>query len=138
MVKYNLALVKNQQKHWEFIRCLRNDERIKGGFIRQEEIGIVQHVQYMNKYSDKFYICLANGEEAGYVGVINDDIRVATHPDFQGYGVGTFMINEVMKLHPTAFAKVKLENAASLKLFEKCGFKAKYFILEKEDETQSI
>jgi len=138
MVKYSLALVKNQKKYWEFIRLLRNDERVKGGFIQQEEIGIVQHIQYMSKYSDKFYICLANGKEAGYVGVINDDIRVATHPDFQGLGVGTFMINEVMKLHPTAFAKVKLENAASLKLFERCGFKAKYFILEKEDETQSI
>jgi GNAT superfamily N-acetyltransferase len=135
MVKYNLALVKNQQKYWEFIRELRNDWRVREGFIQQEEIGIVKHIQYMNKYSDNFYICLANGTQAGYVGIIDDDIRVATHPDFQGCGVATFMINEIMKLHPTAFAKVKLENDASLRLFEKCGFKAKYFILEKDSEA---
>ena len=42
------------------------------------------------------------------------------------------MINEIMKIHPNAFAKVKLENKASLKLFESCGFKKKFYILEKE------
>ena len=68
----------------------------------------------------------------GYVGVIEGDIRIATHPDYQGKGVGSFMLNEVMKIHPTAFAKVKMENEASLNLFESCGFKKMYYILEKE------
>ncbi len=43
----------------------------------------------------------------GYIGVIDNDIRVATHPDHQGKGVGSFMVNEIMKIHPNAFAKVK-------------------------------
>jgi RimJ/RimL family protein N-acetyltransferase len=42
------------------------------------------------------------------------------------------MINEIMKLHPDAFAKVKLDNEASLRLFEKCGFKKRYYLLERE------
>ena len=64
--------------------------------------------------------------------MISNDIRVATHPDFQGKGVGTFMINEITNHFPLSFAKVKINNEASLKLFEKCGFKKKYYILEKD------
>ena len=36
-----------------------------------------------------------------------------------------FMINQIMNVHPYAVAKVKLDNNASLKLFERCGFKKK-------------
>ena len=72
-----------------------------------------------------------DGIPAGYVGVIDRDIRVATHPDFQGMGVGKFMINQVMEMHSDAFAKVKIDNEASIKLFEKCGFKKVFYILEK-------
>ena len=69
---------------------------------------------------------------AGYVGVIEDDIRVCTHPDYQGKGVGKFMINEIMKEYPTAFAKVKIDNEISMKLFEACGFTKKFYILTKD------
>ena len=41
------------------------------------------------------------------------------------------MINTIMDYYPDSEAKVKIDNEASLKLFEKCGFKKKYFILKK-------
>ena len=85
----------------------------------------------MEKNCNFFYICLDKDKPIGYIGVINKDIRVATHPDYQGNGVASFMVREVMKIHPDAFAKVKIENEASLRLFESCGFKKKYFILER-------
>ncbi len=84
----------------------------------------------MKEFSNCFYICVYNGEPAGYIGIVNDDIRVATHPDFQGKGVGSFMVKEICKIYPNAVAKVKLDNKASLALFEKCGFKVKYYLLE--------
>jgi len=74
---------------------------------------------------------LIDENPAGYVGVIDLDIRVATHPEFQGKGVGKFMINALMTLYPESFAKIKVENTASLRLFESCGFSKKYYILEK-------
>ena len=133
----NLKFVNNEYKYWEFIRCLRNDERVKSGFIEQEHISEDIHLKFMEKYGNMFYICLYKNKPAGYVGCINKDIRVAVHPNFQGKGVGSFMINKLMELKPLALAKVKLDNKASLRLFEKCGFKKKYYILEK-DAPQSI
>ena len=122
----------NSSKYWEFIRCLRNNEHVKSGFIEQEHISKDIHLKFMEKYGNMFYICLYKNKPAGYVGCINKDIRVAVHPNFQGKGVGSFMINKLMELEPQALAKVKLDNKASLHLFEKCGFKKKYYILEKD------
>jgi GNAT superfamily N-acetyltransferase len=127
-----MELVKNGPKFWGFIRELRNMEGVKEGFIQQEEIGDIEHAEYMLQYNHNYWVCLVDGAPAGYVGVINDDIRVATHPNFQGQGVGSFMINQIMKVCPAAHAKVKLDNAPSIKLFEKCGFKKKYYLLERE------
>ena len=127
-----MELVENKKEYWEFIRNLRNHDEVKTGFIQQGNIDKFQHKMHMMLREECYYICLVEGEPAGYVGVIERDIRVATHPDFQGKGVGKFMINGLMELHPDAFAKVKLENEASMKLFKACGFKEKYYILEKE------
>ena len=125
-------LVKNNKRHWENIRNLRNHKEVKKGFIQQEEITVDEHESHMSLHGDCYYICLIENEFAGYVGAIDNDIRVATNPPFQGKGVGKFMINTLINLHPDAFAKVKIDNEASVKLFESCGFKKKYYILEKE------
>lgn len=129
MGKYKL--IKNSEEYWEFIRKLRNLDSVKKGFIKQENISKKKQQEYMAKNGDNFWICLEGHTPIGYVGVINDDIRVATHPDHQKKGVGVFMINEVMKKYPNAYARIKLDNEASIKLFERCGFTKRYFILER-------
>jgi len=129
-----MKLVRNNFKYWEFIRQLRNDEEVKEGFVQQSHITKLQHLKFMLKHGKNYYICLSenNYTPLGFVGQINGDIRVAAHPEHQGKGVGKFMINELMKKYPQSFAKVKLDNEASIKLFESCGFKKKYYILEKD------
>jgi len=125
------TLVKNNSNYWDFILNLRNDPRVKKGFVQQKTISRQDHSVYMQSFGDSFYICLDNDKPIGYIGVISNDIRVATHPDYQGKGVAKFMVCEIMKEHPNAFAKVKMDNEASLRLFESCGFKRKFYILEK-------
>jgi GNAT superfamily N-acetyltransferase len=127
-----MELIKNGPVFWRFIRNLRNMEGVKEGFVQQDIIDEIEHAKYMLKYNNNYWVCVIEGVPAGYVGVIDDDIRVATHPDFQGQGVGSFMINRIMEMHPTAYAKVKLDNEASIKLFEKCDFKKKFYLLERE------
>ena len=117
-----MELVECTLEYWEFVRLLRTDERVVDGFVENVQITQPQQQAYMEKYSDSYRIALFNGEPAGFVGVVDDDIRVCTHPNFQGKGLGKFMIDECMKIWPTAYAKVKLGNVASDKLFLSVGF----------------
>ena len=128
----DLKLVKNNPKYWEFIRRLRNMDGVRQGFIQQEEITEIEQAAYMLEHNNDFWLCLVEDVPAGFVGVIDSDIRVATHPDFQGMGIGAFMIHQIMVICPAAVARVKIENAPSLKLFERCGFKKKYYLLERD------
>lgn len=117
-----MKLVKNSEKYYEFIKRLRlHDDNIKG-FIEQVEITPEQQISYMEKYGNKFYIATFEGQPLGWVGVIDDDIRVCVDPLQKGVGVGKFMINEIMKIFPKAKAKVLWDNDASANLFKSCEF----------------
>ncbi len=125
-------LVPATSEYWNFIKDLRTHPENIEGFEQQVEITEEQQRRYMQKYSMFYRICLLDNEPVGFVGVIEDDIRIATDPKFKKMGIGKFMIEEIMKEFPTAFAKVKVENTASLKLFSSCGFIPKYTILHKK------
>jgi len=127
-----MELVSNDPQYWEFIRTLRNMDGVREGFIQQAYITAEVHEKHIKNHGHLYYICIEDRVPVGYVGVIDNDIRVATHPDHQKKGVGKFMISELVKNRPTAIAKIKIENTASVALFEACGFVKKYYILEQE------
>lgn len=127
-----MELINCTKEYWEFVRILRTDPRVSKGFIEQVTITPEAQQKYMSKYCDCFRIALLDNIPVGFVGVIEDDIRVCTHPDHHGKGIGKFMINKCIEIWPTAFAKVKLDNEASIKLFEACGFTKKFYILTKD------
>ena len=133
-----MHLVDCTEEYWDFVRVLRNDPEVQDGFIEKANISPQQQKEYMKKYSHGYKIAIHKNKPVGFIGVVDDDIRVCTSPDSQGKGVGKFMINEIIKIFPNAKAKIKIDNKASLKAFESCGFKKKYYILEKEDEAKSV
>lgn len=128
----NLKLVSCEEKYWEFIRKLRMNKKVVNGFIKNTFISKNDQKKYMLKYNDNYFIALLNDIPVGFVGVIDDDIRICTHPDFQKIGVAKFMLNSISQLFPTAFGKIKIENEVSKKLFESCGFKPKFLIYTNE------
>lgn len=126
-----MELVECTKKYWEFVRNLRNDERVKESFIETTHITEDMQESYMTLNYKHYRIALIDNAPVGYVGVINDEIRICVHPAFQKRGVGKFMIGECMKIWPNAIAKIKITNEASIKLFYSCGFSEKYLILTK-------
>lgn len=118
---------------FENIRNLRNDPRVKSGFIEQCYIEEDEHKEFMLKNFKNFIVACANDNFAGYAGVINNDIRVCVHPDYQGIGVGKKLINELTLRYPHAKAVIKVDNLASQKLFESCGFgrKEEFYLYKK-------
>jgi len=137
-----LELVNNHEKYYEFIRILRTHNNNISGFLEQADITSNQQIAYMAKYKEDYYVALDDGEPVGWVGDVDSDIRVCTHADHKGRGIGKFMINELMKKHPDGQAKVLLENVASNKLFITCGFinyksDDKYHYYKKENYNKS-
>lgn len=130
----SLELIENAPIHFEFIRKLRNHPQLRHGFIQQDEISQVDHAKYMLKYGTQYFICLLSGEPVGFIGVIDDDIRLAVDPSFQNLGVARFMVEEIIKMYPTAQAKVKISNSASMSLFESLNF-TKEFVLFKQPNS---
>jgi len=126
-----MELVDCTKKYWEFVRNLRNDERVKDGFIKSTYITEDMQEAYMTVHYKYYRIALIDNAPVGYIGVIDDDIRICVHPAFQKKGVGKFMIEEGMKIWPNAEGKVKLGNEASMNLFKSCGFKEAYVIFKK-------
>ena len=59
------------------------DHRVTDGFVEKMEISMEQQTVYMNKNSESYRIVLLNNEPAGYFGVIEDDIRICVHPEYQ-------------------------------------------------------
>lgn len=124
-------LIPNEEKYYEFIRELRTCDENTLGFINQEKISKEQQHEYMSKFGQFYYICLLEDSPVGFVGVIDDDIRVATKPGFKKMGVAKFMIIEIIKIFPNAKAKIKSNNFGSIALFKSCGFITEYVIMKK-------
>jgi len=117
-----VRIVANAPKYHEFIRTLRNDPRVQTGFLEVVSITAEQQDAYMVKHAERYLLCLIDDAPVGYVGSIDGDIRVCTHPDFQGRGVGRAMINAIMQRFPESHARLKPGNTSSLAMFEACGF----------------
>jgi ribosomal protein S18 acetylase RimI-like enzyme len=130
-----MELKKCTKKYWEFVRVLRNDKRVLDGFIRSIHITKKMQEKYMQNHSKFYRVALLNNQPCGYVGVIDDDIRICTHPDFQGQGIGKFMLKEIIKIFPSAYGKVKINNEASKKLFQSVGFHEKFIIFKYENKN---
>ena len=122
MAPSTLIIADNTPEFHEFIRQLRNDDRIQDGFLERVRITPEQQQQYMVRLGDRYVVALLDGCPAGYAGSIDGDIRVCTHPEAQGKGVAKALILEIMQRFPESQARVKRDNAASQALFEACGF----------------
>lgn len=129
--------VKCTSEYWEFVRVLRNDPRVQEGFIVSSDITSEQQKKYMEIYSDNYRVALLDDIPVGYVGVIEDDIRICTHPDYQGLKIGKFMLEEIIKEFPSAYGKVKINNEASKNLFKSVGFTETFIIFTKNNDGQS-
>ncbi len=116
------------EKYYEDVRKLRNSQ--KKYFIQQNEITPIQQKIYMSVYKNCYYVCLYKNKFAGYIGVIANDIRICVVPKFRTKGIGKFMIREIIKIYPEAYAKTKIGNQIIEDFFEECGFKIRYKIYE--------
>ena len=133
-----MKLIKNSQNYWQFIKELRYHPDNVHGFVTSDLVTSEEQIKYMNQYGDNYFICIKDEKPVGFIGQIDNDIRLAVSPDSKNQGIGKFMLNEFMNTHPFATAKVLLHNILSLKTFYSCGFVSskvddKFHYLSKKD-----
>lgn len=132
-----LWLVPNEPRFWNFIGELRADEKVQHGFVEQLS-GFDEEKQraYMENYADCYWVAVetygfddyykTNNRIIpwGFVGVVDNDLRICVDPLAQGNGIGKFMLEELKVLIDIkkVDVKVKHDNIPSHKLFLSCGF----------------
>lgn len=127
MVNNKLKIVKNEIKYWNFILKLRNENR--KWFKETKIISTKEHYSFMNKHHKGYKICLLNNIPIGFIGYVTGDIRICVDKKYQNKKIGSYMLKKTLK-NKKYKTLIKINNFASLKLFEKHGFKPKYIILE--------
>ena len=124
-----MEIVKCETWHWDEVLEIRNENR--EGFGNSDIISPEDHLEYMTQHHKNYLICTHLRKAIGFIGHVENDIRLGTKKEYQRRGGAKLMLESFMKKYPEALAKVKLDNEASLKLFEKYHFKKKYYILER-------
>lgn len=123
-----MELIECTPEYWEFVRVLRTHPENQNWFFTRVEITPEQQIEYMNKNSSRYKICLLENKPVGYIGIIKEnEITYCVDPKFKGKGIGTFMVSEFIKLYDTLTAFVLPGNIGSSKVFEKLGFQKQFF-----------
>jgi len=61
--------------------------------------------------------------------LVNGDIRIGVSNKFKRKGIGKFMLQNFKKFEQIKQVKIKVDNEASIKLFESLGFKKNLYIM---------
>jgi len=126
-----LKLVECEEKFWNDILLIRNED--KESFDKQHEITFNEHENFMETNYKNYRIATIDNKFSGFIGIVNDDIRVGVKRQYRKMGIGKFMINEFCNIFEINHAKIKINNIVSQKLFESCGFKKTFYILTKNE-----
>ena len=125
----NLELIDSPELAWDYILRLRNENA--SNFIQQHEITKEEHYDFMKKYGKDYFIfyrtcngcrCGSCYCPCGFIGIVDNDIRLCTDSKYRREGVAVEMLEFVRDHFPKAVGKVKEDNIASNKSFEKAGY----------------
>ena len=130
-MKSSFKIVKCEKQYWEFVRLLRIDVRVSDGFVNKSDISKDQQVVYMEQFSHNYRVALLEDKPVGFFGVIEDDIRICVHPDYQNQGIGKLIVKSCSLIWPNAVAKIKASNKSSQVLFESCGYQLEFLLYRK-------
>lgn len=117
-----------------FVRDVRFHPDNLYGYVHNESVSNIQQAKYMQEHRNEYWICMADGERAGFVGVVKGDLRIGVHPDYQRQGVGTFMMEHLAEEHGGEFSvRVKKTNDVSMAFFKSLGYEPEFYVMVRRD-----
>jgi dTDP-4-amino-4,6-dideoxygalactose transaminase len=106
--------------HYEDILRIRNAHR--SCFGNTEEIDFVTHKQFMGKHAVTYRVALKSCRVVGFIGHVQNDLRLAVDESLQGHGVAQFLWSVFVKEFPDVTVQVKRDNERSLRFFKSLGW----------------
>lgn len=131
VIKVRPAQPKDTQRIWE----IRNEPESRAVAAIQEIIPLAQHVAWFeNKYfKNKSNHCFVGEVDNNVIGYCRFDLEenhylnsIAVSSSMHGKGIGTLLLRQsIEQLRPSRpiHAEVRKHNVASIKMFERVGFK---------------
>lgn len=134
---------KNLDKEFRLVRATQKDLRFVYDIVKN---WLDKHVDHsvtalrmpsfakFTKTKTTKYIVKKNNTNVGFVHILpNNEIGYYVIPEFQGLGIGTWAVIQLMKKQPREryFATVNTRNIGSVKLITRLGFRPKATIYEK-------
>jgi GNAT superfamily N-acetyltransferase len=128
----DLKLINASEVSFEFIRGLRNNPENAHAFVNNEFISPESHTKYMFEHLGEYFVCFKRQIPVGFIGVVDNDIRLAVCKEYRNQGIAKFMVSEIMLRFPQAIAKIKVTNEASVALFESLGFTKNFYVYQRD------
>ncbi len=131
MIKVRPAQLNDAQRIWE----IRNEPESRAVAASQEIIPLSQHVAWFNSkyFANKGSVCFVAEVDQNIVGYSRFDLdenryinSIAIASSMHGKGIGTLLLRQSIEQLQTPkpiHAKVRKHNIASIKMFERSGFK---------------
>ena len=98
-----------KDEYREFIRQLRMNPQLSRSFVISGYISKEDQYNYMEKYGLDYWVCLDKEDKPmGFIGVVEDDLRIAVDPKHRNKGVGSFMLKFVLGREKYKNMKIKV------------------------------
>jgi len=111
-----------KDEYREFIRKLRMNPELSKSFVKSNFISKSEQHEYMEKNGLDYWVCLDDDDKPmGFIGVVDDDLRIAVDPNHQHKGIGSFMLNFILNHNKYKNIKIKVRkgNSEGQKFFTK-------------------
>ena len=138
-LKKELSLVKATKKDQRFIY------QIVKNWLEQTDhsVTVLKIPSYTTFFKTKSirYIIQKKFVKIGFVHILdNNEIGYYLIPEFQGMGIGTWAVAQLMKIESRDlyYATINNKNIGSVRLVEKLGFQPKAIIYEKKTRSEVI
>lgn len=135
VIVHKKMMIRNINKEdSQFAYDCRNDDESRKYARTMHKITLEEHAAWFDKMlSETFYVGELNHRKVGVIRFTSEsppEIAIHLHPSMRGQGYGTILLKESMdkylKENPTIetlMCTIKPENKASVRIFEKVGFK---------------
>ncbi len=126
-----INLKKVNKEDMKFIYELMTNKLVRERLFEQREFSYEEHLKYWQTFHGFAYIIIHNEKKIGLLRDETQELSIQILPEYWNMGIGSKVISDYCDGKQGFHARIKNNNIASVKIFEKAGFKHHHIVLKK-------